>query len=92
MAGMEDVGITIEDGRPASERLPTGLTDVQRTLDNVNLQVVGDVAIFTSRMAERTVNASIDSYISHMWVRRGTMWQPRQVRLVSTAALNRVVR
>ena len=90
--------VNVNDDRPDKERLPRGLTGVRRTLEDVNLQVIGPEAMLTARMTERMENlpagqsAQAVSYVSHMWTQRNGTWQLHDVRIVSASSLKGTLR
>jgi hypothetical protein len=79
--------LTIFDQRAPEERLPGGLTNVVRTLDDVQLELVGDSAILSARMTERAeTGGHVQQHaalVSQMWIRRTGRWQLTNVRLVN---------
>jgi hypothetical protein len=81
----------VKDERTSDQRLPPRLTDVRRTLDDVRLQLVGDSALFTARMIERSqIGERIvthNSLVSQMWMRKGGSWRLVDVRIVSEPRL-----
>jgi len=90
--------VNVSDDRGDKERLPRGLTGVQRTLEDVNVQVVNSEAIFTAKMTERMENVSAGqsaqavSFVSHMWTQRNGSWQLHDVRIVGASTLGRSLR
>lgn len=95
MNAVSGVQANVVDDRPERERLPRGSIAVQRSLDDVRLNVFGTDAILTARMTERTEDAAagrsaqVVSFVSHMWTQRNGVWQLHDVRIVSASALNR---
>jgi hypothetical protein len=88
--------VNIADDRGDKERMPRGLPDVRRSLDDVNFRVIGTSdAMLTARMTERTENPAggqmAVSYVAHMWRQRDGTWQLHDVRIVSASALSRAV-
>ena len=98
MAAVSDAQLSVSDERTENERLPQALAGVRRTLEDVNLQVFGDTALFTARMTERWEDiaaargATSDSFVSLIWTRRAGMWRLTYVRIVGAARLNRTFR
>ena len=90
--------VTIADDRSDRERLPRGLTGVQRSLEDVNFSVVTTEAMLTTRMTERMENsaagqmAAAVTFIHFMWSQRNGSWQLHSVRLVSMSRLSKSVR
>ena len=90
--------VNVSDDRGDKERLARGLTGVRRTLEDVNVQVVGSEAILTAKMTERMDNAAAGqmatavSFVSHMWTQRNGNWQLHDVRIVSASSLGRSIR
>jgi hypothetical protein len=78
---------SVADGRQPDSRLPEGIWEVNRTFDDVQVQVVADTAIYSARMTEHgragEVSAAHASRVSQVWVRRGTGWQLMDVKLLS---------
>jgi hypothetical protein len=81
---------SVADGRQPDSRLPEGIREVNRTFDNVQVQVVADTAVYSARMTERgqagEVSATYASRVSQVWVRRGTGWQLMDVRLLGDSS------
>jgi hypothetical protein len=90
--------VTIADDRSDRERLPRGLTGVQRSLEDVNFSVVTTEAMLTARMTERMENSAAGqmaqavTFIHFMWSQRNGSWQLHSVRLVSMSRLSKSVR
>ena len=90
--------VTIADDRSDKERLPRGLTGVQRSLEDVNFSVVTTEAMLTARMTERMENpaagqmAAAVTFIHFMWSQRNGAWQLHSVRMVSMSSLSKSVR
>ena len=90
--------VTIADDRSDKERLPRGLTGVQRSLEDVNFSVVTTEAMLTARMTERMENpaagqmAQAVTFIHFMWSQRNGAWQLHSVRMVSMSSLSKSVR
>lgn len=95
MNAISGTQVSVTDDRVEKERLPRGGAPVQRSLEDVRLNVVGTDAILTARMTERMEDASagrmaqVVSFVSHMWTQRNGAWQLHDVRIVSASALNR---
>jgi hypothetical protein len=87
MASAAAENLTIFDQRAPTERLPGGLVDVERTLEDVQLELVGDNAILSARMTERAeAGGRMEQHaalVSQMWIRRGGRWQLSNVRIVN---------
>jgi hypothetical protein len=81
---------SVADGRQPDSRLPEGIREVNRTFDNVQVQVVADTAVYSARMTERgqagEVLATHASRVSQVWVRRGTGWQLMDVKLLGDSS------
>ena len=98
MAAFSDAQLSVSDERTEKERLPQGLAGVRRSLEDVNLQVFGESAIFTAKLTERWENigvarmATADSFVSQIWTRRAGTWRLADVRIVSASTLNRTFR
>ena len=84
---------TVSDQRAEKERLPSGLTGVRRSLDDVRVQHAGSEVLLTARMTERMENtaagqmAQAVTFVSQMWTQRNGNWQLMDVRLMSAAAI-----
>ena len=95
MNAISGAQVSVTDDRVEKERLPRGAGAVQRSLEDVRLNVVGTDAILTARMTERMEDASagrmaqVVSFVSHMWSQRNGVWQLHDVRIISASALNR---
>lgn len=59
MAAFSDAQLSVSDERTENERLPQGLAGVRRSLEDVNLQLFGESAIFTAKMTERWENIAV---------------------------------
>jgi hypothetical protein len=98
MAAFSDEPVSVSDERTGKERLPQGLAGVRRSLEDVNLQVFGENAIFTAKLTERWENIAVarmamsDSFVSQIWTRRAGTWRLTDVRIVSASTLNRTFR
>jgi hypothetical protein len=98
MAAFSDEPVSVSDERTGKERLPQGLAGVRRSLEDVNLQVFGENAIFTAKLTERWENIGVarmamsDSFVSQIWTRRAGTWRLTDVRIVSASTLNRTFR
>ena len=90
--------VNVADDRSDRERLPRGLTGVQRSLDDVNFSVVTTEAMLTARMTERMENsaagqmATAVTFIHLMWSQRNGSWQLHSVRMISMSSLSKSVR
>ena len=90
--------VNVSDDRADKERLPRGLSGVQRSLEDVTFRVLGSQAMLTARMTERMDNpgggqmAQAVSYVSHIWTQRGGAWQLYDVRIISASALSKSLR
>ena len=90
--------VTIADDRSDKERLPRGLTGVQRSLGDVNFNVVTSEAMLTARMTERMENSAAGqmaqavTFVHLMWSQRNGSWQLHSVRMVSMSSLNKAIR
>lgn len=90
--------VTIADDRSDKERLPRGLTGVQRSLEDVNFSTVTSEAMLTARMTERMENAAAGqmaqtvTFVHFMWSQRNGSWQLHSVRMVSMSNLSRALR
>lgn len=88
MAKMTIADAAIEDERTDAERLPPGLSDVQRTLTGVTFHQTDTVAMITANMVERSSDTrAAESYVSHLWVRQDGTWQLQTIRLTPVSAL-----
>jgi hypothetical protein len=98
MAAFSSADIRVTDERSEQERLPRGLSNVERTLTSPRVQVFGSAAILTAKVTERVEDPKLGqrteaaSFISQTWARRDGAWQLHEVRLVSAAALDRAFR
>lgn len=85
--------ITVSDERSVAERFPAWQAGVQRDIDEVALELTGDVAVFTARMTERADGgAQHVSRVSQFWQRRNGRWYVTNVRLIGEARLNQIIR
>lgn len=90
--------VNVSDDRGQNERLPRGLNEVRRSLEDVNFQQVGSEAIITARMTERMDDASAGkmaqavSFVAHMFTQRNGAWQLYDVRIVSASSLSQSLR
>jgi len=86
--------VTVSDERSVTERFPAWQAGVQRNLDEVALELTGDVAVFTARMTERAESGAGEhvSRVSQFWQRRGGRWYVTNVRVIGEARLNQIIR
>jgi len=94
MARLSAENLLLADERSADERFPPGLSDVQRKLDGVRVQISADMAVLTAVMTERSGSSDTSrvSPVSQIWVLGEGEWKVRQARFVSEARLNQVLR
>ena len=95
MARLSAENLLLADERSADERFPPGLSDVERKLDAVRVQISADMAVLTAVMTERSGSSPTSrvSPVSQIWVLGGEgEWKVRQARFVSEARLNQVLR
>jgi hypothetical protein len=98
MAALSSPDVAVTDARAQSERLPGGLTAVQRTVTTPRVQVFGGAAVLTATVTERADDpaagrpAESVSFISQTWTFRQGAWQLNEVRIVSASALDRAFR
>jgi hypothetical protein len=94
MARLSAENLLLADERSADERFPPGLSDVQRKLDGVRVQISADMAVLTAVMTERSGSSTTArvSPVSQIWVLGEGEWKVRQARFVSEARLNQVLR
>ena len=94
MTAMGTENVTVSDERSVTERFPAWQGSVQRSLDEVALELTGDVAVFTARMTERTDAAGGQhvSRVSQFWQRRGARWYVTNVRIIGEARLNQIIK
>jgi hypothetical protein len=94
MAALSTENVTLADERRADERLPSGLADVRRSLDNSSVQIAAETAVLTAVMTEQssTLPTPRVSPVSQVWVLSGGQWKVRQARFVSEARLNQIFR
>ena len=93
MAALSTDNLLLADERRADERFPTGLGDVTRTLDKVNVQIAADTAVLTAVMMEQSSSVPSSPHVSPISlvsVLGGGQWKVRQARFVSEARLNQV--
>jgi hypothetical protein len=93
MATRAAAGLTISDFRTSKERIPAGLTEVRRTLEEVKFQSLADTAIITATMTERAQDGTAApviavSLISQTWKQQQGAWCLTQVRIVNPSSLN----
>ncbi len=81
----------IADDRLPHERVPEGLGNVTRTFEQVQLQVMGDDALYTARMVERAQEGNRATthvaLVSQVWTREASGWRLTDVQLVSDSRL-----
>ena len=92
MSTMATANVTVSDERSVTERFPAWQGGVQRNLDEVALELTGDVAVFTARMTEHADAGQHVSRVSQFWQRRGTRWYVTNVRIIGEARLNQIIR
>jgi ketosteroid isomerase-like protein len=94
MTAMGTENVTVSDERSVTERFPAWQGGVQRNLDEVALELTGDVAVFTARMTERADAAGAQhvSRVSQFWQRRGARWYVTNVRIIGEARLNQIIK
>lgn len=89
---------TVSDERAESERLPAGLANVRRTVEEAKVHVYGTTAILTARVTERAgtgapgAGPEAVAFVSQMWTQRAGGWELDEVRIVSAAAVSRAFR
>ena len=83
----------MSDERSVTERFPAWQGGgVQRNLDEVALELTGDVAVFTARMTEHADACEHVSRVSQFWQRRNGRWFVTNVRIIGEARLNQIIR
>jgi hypothetical protein len=94
MSAMATENVTVSDERSVTERFPAWQGSVQRNLDEVALELTGDVAVFTARMTEHADAGSGQhvSRVSQFWQRRNGRWFVTNVRIIGEARLNQIIR
>jgi hypothetical protein len=93
MAALSTENVTLADERRPEERLPSGLADVRRSLDNSSVQIAAETAVLTAVMTEQSSTSTPRvSPVSQVWVLSGGQWKVRQARFVSEARLNQIFR
>jgi ketosteroid isomerase-like protein len=94
MNAMATENVTVSDERSVTERFPAWQGGVQRSMDEVALELTGDVAVFTARMTEHADAGAGQhvSRVSQFWQRRGTRWYVTNVRIIGEARLNQLIR
>ena len=94
MSAMGTENVTVSDERSVTERFPAWQGGVQRNLDEVALELTGDVAVFTARMTEHGESGAGEhvSRVSQFWQRRGARWYVTNVRIIGEARLNQIIR
>ena len=94
MSAMATENVTVSDERSVTERFPAWQGGVQRNMDEVALELTGDVAVFTARMTEHAEAGAGQhvSRVSQFWQRRGTRWYVTNVRIIGEARLNQIIR
>jgi ketosteroid isomerase-like protein len=93
MSAMATDNVTVSDERSVTERFPAWQGGVQRNLDEVALELTGDVAVFTARMTEHAdAGGQHISRVSQFWQRRGARWYVTNVRIIGEARLNQIIR
>ncbi len=83
-------GMKISDQRTTVERPPPGGA-LRRSLERVNFQFVGETAILTARMTERTDATDQErqyvSWVSQAWIREAGQWRVMEVRIIGDTKL-----
>jgi hypothetical protein len=77
------------DSRPPSARVPAGTPGVERSLDDVRVEVAGNGAVLSARLVERMPGAQGRqhvSFISAVWTMREGEWVLMVVRLAAPSA------
>jgi ketosteroid isomerase-like protein len=94
MSAMGIENVTVSDERSVTERFPAWQGGVQRNLDEVALELTGDVAVFTARMTEHAESGAGEhvSRVSQFWQRRSGRWYVTNVRIIGEARLNQIIR
>lgn len=94
MSAMGTDNVTVSDERSVTERFPAWQGGVQRDLDEVALELTGDVAVFTARMTEHAEAGGGQhiSRVSQFWQRRSGRWFVTNVRIIGEARLNQIIR
>jgi ketosteroid isomerase-like protein len=94
MGAMGTDNVTVSDERSVTERFPAWQGGVQRNLDEVALELTGDVAVFTARMTEHADAGAGQhvSRVSQFWQRRSGRWYVTNVRIIGEARLNQIIR
>jgi hypothetical protein len=93
MAALSTENVTLADERRPEERLPSGLADGRRSLDNSSVQIAAETAVLTAVMTEQSSTSTPRvSPVSQVWVLSGGQWKVRQARFVSEARLNQIFR
>jgi hypothetical protein len=94
MGAIATDNVTVSDERSVTERFPAWQGGVQRDLDEVALELTGDVAVFTARMTEHADAAGGQhiSRVSQFWQRRSGRWYVTNVRIIGEARLNQIIR
>jgi hypothetical protein len=94
MNAMATDNVTVSDERSVTERFPAWQGGVHRNLDEVALELTGDVAVFTARMTELADAGSGQhvSRVSQFWQRRSGRWYVTNVRIIGEARLNQIIR
>jgi hypothetical protein len=93
MSALATDNVTVSDERSVTERFPAWQGSVQRNLDEVALELTGDVAVFTARMTEHAdAGGEHVSRVSQFWQRRSGRWFVTNVRIIGEARLNQIIR
>jgi len=92
MSAMATDNVTVSDERSVTERFPAWQGGVQRNVDEVALELTGDVAVFTARMTEHADAGEHVSRVSQFWQRRNGRWFVTNVRIIGEARLNQIIR
>ncbi|MGH9349435.1 MAG: RodZ domain-containing protein [Vicinamibacterales bacterium] len=88
----EDFSLTDQRG----QRLPTTMPDVDRSMQQVRIEVAGDGAVLSARLTERAViDGQVRQYVSlvsGVWIRRDGRWRLMGMRFVDPADVGFVPR
>jgi hypothetical protein len=90
MAQVATDDFSIADQR--GERLPTTMTEVERSMQQVRIEVAGDGAVLSARLTERAVVGGKPrqyvSLVSGVWIRKDGQWRLMGMRFVDPASVS----
>jgi hypothetical protein len=81
----------LSDQRASGEKPGTGLRNLRRSLEQMNVEFIDESAILTAKMIEKADASDTPrqyvSWISQLWLRDSGQWRLTEVRIISDAKL-----